>query len=138
MSKRVVLSVEKKLKLIKDYEQNSMKCEQLSCKYKVQKSTVYKIIKNSAKIKEVSNTCNLKTLRQRKGDHPDIEKALLIWFNEMRGQNAVITGLMLLNKAKEFAVDLEKDFEPNTSWLFRWKKRNKICVGKICWGIKGQ
>ncbi|XP_061402003.1 jerky protein homolog-like [Musca vetustissima] len=49
----------------------------------------------------------------------------------MRGQNAVVTGLMLLNKAKEFAVKLEKDFEPNTSWLFHWKKRNKICVGKI-------
>lgn len=51
---------------------------------------------------------NLKTLRQRKGDDPYIEKALLVWFNEMRGQNAVVIGLMLLNKAKEFAVNLEK------------------------------
>ena len=128
----------KKLKLLKDYEENSMKSKQLSAKYKVDKSTVYKIIKNSAKIKKVSNSWNLKTLRQRKGDHPDIEKALPIWFNEMRGQNAVVTGLMLSNKAKEFAVNLEKDFEPNTSWLFRWKKRNRICVGKNQWGIEEQ
>lgn len=38
---------------------------------------------------------------------------------------------VLLSKAKEFAVGLEKDFEPDPNWLYRWKNRQNIKVGKI-------
>lgn len=94
-------------------------------------STVYKIIKSKGKIRETAKSSNLKSKRQRKGEHHNTERALKIWFNDMRSQNAVITSLMLLNKAKDFAIQLDENFEPCSSWLFRWRKRNGIHYGKI-------
>lgn len=42
-----------------------------------------------------------------------------------------MTSLILINKAKEFSVQLGVDLEPDSNWLFRWKKRQNIKVGQI-------
>lgn len=107
-----------------------MKCKELCAKYKVDKSTVYKILKNSLKFKGLSHSKKQKK-HMRKSSFPEVEKALLMWFNEVRSKGTVITTLMLLNKAKQFALQLEKDFDPNPSWLFRWRQRNGINISKI-------
>ncbi|XP_046810205.1 tigger transposable element-derived protein 3-like [Lucilia cuprina] len=131
MSKRVNLSKKQKINLLNDFKDNSLKRKQLSIKYKVDVSTVSKIIKSEEKIRDLALSTNLKSKRQRKGEHPNVEKALAIWFNDMRSQNAVITSLMIMNKAKEFAIQLDEVFEPDSSWLFRWRKRSYIKFGKI-------
>lgn len=38
---------------------------------------------------------------------------------------------MLIRKAKEFAIEFGDDFEPDSNWLFRWKKRQNIKLGII-------
>lgn len=131
MSKRVNLSVKEKNYLLNDYKHNSLTRKELGSKYKIDVSTVSKIIKNEEKIRGLAKTSNLKSKRQRKGDHPNIERALTIWLNDMRSKNAVVSSLMLMNKAKEFAVQLNGEFEPDSSWLFRWRKRSNINFGKI-------
>lgn len=131
MSKRVNLSVKQKVNLINDFKDKSLKRKELSTKYKIDVSTVSKIIKNEEKILELAKVSNLKSKRQRKGDYPNVEKALTMWFNDVRSKNAVVTSLMLLNKAKEFSIKLNEEFEPDTSWLFRWRQRTNIKVGKI-------
>ena len=131
MSKRVTLNVATKLKLVNEYEQKIFNCKQLAKKYNINTSTVYKIIKNSLNLKELSSKQS-KACRQRQSNHPDLDKALLMWFNEIMSKDAIVTTMMLLDKAKQFSIKLNKDFEPNESWIFRWKKRNGLRIGKIC------
>ncbi|CAD7083728.1 unnamed protein product [Hermetia illucens] len=38
---------------------------------------------------------------------------------------------MILEKSKQFAVTLNKDFNPTTGWLWRWQKREGISLKKI-------
>lgn len=133
MSKKIVraISLKQKLKIIKEVDENVSKktiCE----KYRCNLTTVNRILKNKSNILKCSEeTSNLQKKRQRKGLHDQVEKALMLWFDEKSQKNCIITSLMLLNKAKEFAANFGDDYEPDTSWLFRWKKRYNIMIGKI-------
>ncbi|XP_037817449.1 tigger transposable element-derived protein 6-like [Lucilia sericata] len=77
-------------------------------------------------IRNLALSSNWKSKRQRKGEHPNVEKALAVWFDEMRGQNAIVTSSMLVNKAKELGIQMNEEFEPDYSWLFRWRRRFNI------------
>ena len=69
--------------------------------------------------------------RARQSTGVDVETALLCSFRQMRGENVPINGPMLLEKAHSLAIQLNSDFQPNSSWLERLKKRENISFQKI-------
>lgn len=133
MSKKKLtsLSLKQKLQILKEVDENVNKTA-ICIKYKCNKSTLYRIIKNKNDIKKAATESkNIQQKRNRKGLHDSVEKALAIWFDQQRQKNCIVTSLLLINKAKEFAVEFGEDFEPDSNWLFRWKKRENIKVGQI-------
>ncbi|KAJ8888559.1 hypothetical protein PR048_008050 [Dryococelus australis] len=60
-------------------------------------------------------------------DYEDVEKALLAWFNQSRGQNVPIIGPMIQEKTNLFAIMLKVDsFKCSIGWLDHFKKQNGI------------
>ncbi|KAJ8870918.1 hypothetical protein PR048_027220 [Dryococelus australis] len=72
---------------------------------------------------------NMKMKKLQGADHEGVEKALLAWFNQFRGQNMLIKGPMIQGKANLFALMLK--VECSTGWLDRFKKQNGITWHKI-------
>lgn len=133
MSKKKLtsLSLKQKLQILKEVDENVNKTA-ICIKYKCNKSTLYRIIKNKNDIKKAATESkNIQQKRNRKGLHDSVEKALAIWFDQQRQKNCIVTSLLLINKAKEFAVEFGEDFEPDSNWLFRWKKERILRLAKF-------
>lgn len=124
------LSIKQKLKIIESV-QNNVNKQVLVKQYNCDISTINRILKQEDHIKMDAKTSDHKRRRQRRSAHEKVEKALALWFDQQRQHDAVLTSLILLNKAKEFAIKLNDEFEPNPSWLWRWRKRHNIKFGKI-------
>lgn len=130
--KNTALSIKQKLQLISLSKKKEKSKHQLAKEFKCDISTVNRIIRNEHKICAIAESNkNMELKRCRKSNHTNVEKALEIWFDQMRLGNAVISGQMVLNKAKEFAIKMNSDFEPNKGWLWRWQKRENIKFKKI-------
>ena len=58
------------------------------------------------------------------------------WFRMARDKKLVVSGEMLLHKAKKIAVALQyEDSEKiNMNWINRWKKRNEV----MCKNLHGE
>ncbi|CAD7089683.1 unnamed protein product [Hermetia illucens] len=74
---------------------------------------------------------NLSSKRIINGAYYDVDRAVSIWFDQMIASGAIISTNMILEKSKQFAVTLNKDFNPTTGWLWRWQKRDGISLKKI-------
>ncbi|KAL7725492.1 hypothetical protein ACLKA6_001182 [Drosophila palustris] len=62
-----------------------------------------------------------------------IDKAVLDWFTAARGQNMPISGVILKEKAMEFAKRFGEDnFKASTGWLDKWKQRHDVSHKKAC------
>ncbi|XP_065361225.1 uncharacterized protein LOC135954910 [Calliphora vicina] len=133
MSRKKVtsLSIKEKIQIIKEIEEQQIAKKRICLKYKCDISTVNRILKRKDEIYKAAGTTNLKQKRNRKGLHDNVEKALRQWFDQQRSKGAVVSSMALLKKSKEFAVELEEDFEPDKNWLFRWKRRQNIKIRPI-------
>lgn len=130
--KLTALSIKEKLKLIKEIEEDHIEKKAICLKYKCDISTVNRILKKKVEINDAAgSSANLTQKRNRKGVHGHVGKALGIWFDQQRRKNCIISSLVLIRKAKEFAIEFGDDFEPDSNWLFRWKKRQNIKLGII-------
>ena len=70
--------------------------------------------------------------RKRESPNEEIAEALIVWFHQMRAQNATINGPLMMEKAKQLAITLEhQDFEPSHGWLERLKSRHNIKLIKV-------
>lgn len=119
------------MNILKDCEEN-VKKKDICVKYNCEISTLYRIIRNKEEIRQSDvESKNLQQKRKRKGLYENVENALAVWFDQQRQKNGILTSLILINEAKEFAVQLGVDLEPDSNWLFRWKKRQNIKVGQI-------
>ncbi|KAJ8886996.1 hypothetical protein PR048_013210 [Dryococelus australis] len=75
---------------------------------------------------------NMKMKKLQGADHEDVEKDLLAWFNQSRGQNMTIMGPMIQEKTNLFAIMLKVDgFKCSTGWLDRFKRQNGITWHKV-------
>lgn len=122
------LSVAEKLEIIKKIKENNESRKEISKDFNCAVSTISRILKQETKLKDVAKI-NGNVLRKRfkKGHYENIDKAVSLWFNQMRLQDCCITGPMITEKAKQFAVSLGvENFEPNAGWLSRWKIKNNI------------
>lgn len=133
MSSKHTLTVKEKLRLIESFKTGCSR-KDLADKYKVNISTVSRILKNQGKF-EASRTGQENIMRKRfKPGHYDmVNKAVTTWFKDLRSKNAVITGPMICERANQFAISMKIDnFEANDGWLQRWKKNQNITFRKIC------
>lgn len=104
----------------------------LSREFKVPHSTISTIWKNRHKIQENTLNKSLKRKKMRGSNYQDIEDALLSWCKSEQVRNVPINSRTLLDKANEFAKLLDKrNFHCSESWIFRFRRRNNIDVGKI-------
>ncbi|XP_067844603.1 tigger transposable element-derived protein 4-like isoform X1 [Heptranchias perlo] len=92
------------------------------------KSTVSDLLKQRDKLySEWHRDSNPNRKRKREGKDREVEEALLRWFQNAHGRDALITGRLLAQKAKQLAAALGKpDFNPSEGWLQRWKSRHNI------------
>lgn len=44
---------------------------------------------------------------------------------------AIVSANMIMEKAKQFAISLNEDFDPSSGWLYRWQRCEGINVKKI-------
>ncbi|XP_054085121.1 tigger transposable element-derived protein 6-like [Zeugodacus cucurbitae] len=127
MSRRVVLTAKQKIAVLNDLK-TSKDRKTIAAKYKVSLSTISRIQIQENKIRAITNP-NRK--RDRKGAHVNLDRTLLSWFNQIRSQNGIVTGPVLLSKAQEFALKLNESYVPDRSWLQRWCGRNALNFSKI-------
>ncbi|XP_049302948.1 tigger transposable element-derived protein 6-like [Bactrocera dorsalis] len=128
-NKRKTLSIKEKLKVIA--ESKTISKPELCSKYGCSSSTLNKILRNAGEIANKSSTRKLSAKRMRQGKEAQVEQALMIWFNQLRSSGAVISSNLMLEKAKQLAVKLKKDFTPTQGWLWRLQKRNGIQLRNI-------
>lgn len=127
--KKKTLSLKEKIQLIRDSEEKSK--SELCRKYGCSISSVNRIIQNKRNILDTAKSTKLSSKRKRTGALVDVEHALLVWFNQMRESGAAVSSQMVIEKSKQFAIQMNKDFNPSAGWLHRWQKREGIQLRKI-------
>lgn len=126
------LSVKDKLEILQKLRNKMKNTKQLAIEYKCNVSTIRRINRNEENIRKVAQkTQNVKRKRIRNSSYEKIDIALTQWLGNVRQQNAIITGPLLMEKAKQLAVKMNIDFQPNSGWIWRWQKRNNIVFKKI-------
>ena len=130
-SKRCTLSIEQKLKILEALK--SKKPDELAKVFNIGYSTVKKIRQNEAEIRKIAlNNRNLNRKRKCESSNEEIGEVRIAWFHQMRAQNAMMNGSLMLEKAKQLAVTLwHQDFEPSHGWLERLKLRHSIKFIKV-------
>lgn len=123
------LNLKEKLQLINEYKEKNK--SELCEKYGVSKATINRILKNKEKILETSKSCKLTVKRQRTGAFEEVESVLSKWFTQMRHSGTIISSQMIMEKAKQFNVKINSEFNPSAGWLYRWQRREGIKLRKI-------
>ncbi|GFN92255.1 tigger transposable element-derived protein 4 [Plakobranchus ocellatus] len=106
-NKRKCLSFDTKLKLIEEVEKGTKSKAELYREHGIAQSSLSTILKDKVKIRAAvkQGTCQLK--KQRKSTLlPDVDKALLIWFQQARTIDFLISGPILIEKGEQLAQEL--------------------------------
>ena len=65
--------------------------------------------------------------RPKTTGHKELDRCLLVWFNQACASNTPISGPMLFEKGKELAKELDlTDFQMSRGWVDRFKDRHGI------------
>lgn len=110
--------------------------KRLALDYKVNKSTISRILKNKNRIledfaKTFRGPGNRKYLKQ--SGNPAMEEKLQHWFLKQRERNVPINGKILQEKAKTLHQEInpQKNFCASEGWLSKFKKRHGIRILSI-------
>lgn len=132
MAPRRTFTVKEKVDIISRLQKGENNVD-LCKQFGVSHSTISTMWKNRTKIMECFESKSLKIKKNRNPTHQDIENALVVWFKAQRSQNVPISGPLLQEKANHFARQLGKtNFECSGSWIYRFRQRHDIVVGKVC------
>uniref|UniRef100_A0A1B6KPK0 HTH CENPB-type domain-containing protein n=1 Tax=Graphocephala atropunctata TaxID=36148 RepID=A0A1B6KPK0_9HEMI len=130
--KRVVLPIEKKLKIISKFQKGHT-VKTIIIEYNVHEATVRGIIKlKEAMLKFACLSDSSPSMKKRKtmkkSTYKNLDKALLEWFNNQRAIGNPVNDPILATKAKDFftSLGLEAQFEASSGWLPRFKIRHGI------------
>ena len=125
--KRKVLTWGEKKQLCEFNERNpSFTYKELGQKFGIAEPTVCKILKDKDKWLSI-NPNDTNRQKDKAAKYPDLESALMIWFNQAIPDKRVITGDIILTKAKRFVKLLDNnDFKGSDGWVSNFKKRNNI------------
>lgn len=102
---------------------------QIATQLNVPRATLQKLITNEAKLRADAADSNndQKMKRNRTGKVPEVEEALLLWFQKAIAKGLPLSGPILKEKAESLANKMGKvSFKATEGWLHRWKIRNSI------------
>ncbi|GBM94237.1 Tigger transposable element-derived protein 4 [Araneus ventricosus] len=73
-------------------------------------------------------------MKIRNSTYPEVEECVRKWFVQCSDQNLPVSGLMLQQKAENFAkeMDSNNEFKESNCWLENFKKRHNIVFWKLC------
>uniref|UniRef100_V5G286 Tigger transposable element-derived protein 4 n=1 Tax=Anoplophora glabripennis TaxID=217634 RepID=V5G286_ANOGL len=125
------LTLDQKLEILNKIKQQppNTTVQVLSQVVGVSKTTIGKLLKNEAQLREQSAAGGTSRGQKRKrtGKDPDVEDALLEWFTIVTGCGVQVIGPMLHGKAEDLARKLgHEEFTATDGWLNRWKGRHTI------------
>uniref|UniRef100_UPI00398F087B tigger transposable element-derived protein 3-like n=1 Tax=Pristiophorus japonicus TaxID=55135 RepID=UPI00398F087B len=123
------LTLTEKVRVLEMLEGTKMSQLEVARRVGVSQPAISRLIRKKATIlEEWQRNSNPDRKRRRVGKDADVDAALLHWFEMARAQNVLITGEILMAKARTLADALNVEFTPTSGWLSRWKNRNNICV----------
>ena len=122
--------MEEKLRALKRLD-SGVTAKTIASELGVGKSTVGDWKKNRAEIEKwcvaQSNGSGMKVRKTMlKGKHKEVEEALFLWHEHLRGKGLPVSGPILQEKALQFKRQIEgedSEFTASDGWLDRWKKK---------------
>lgn len=130
---RVVLSLEKKLEIIKELKKGATPTA-LSIRYDVPRQTISDLKKKADEIETFtsqmesvdSRARNRKTMKKAENDA--LDKALYLWFVQKRSEGIPLSGPIIAEKALFFneKLDGSSGFKASSGWLDNFKNRHGI------------
>lgn len=131
--KRTRLSLKEKFNLIQDHK-NQMKIEDLSKKYKCGKTAVYDTLKMQKQIVDeymATDNTDMKT-KQQVRKFREIDEQTYNWLNQVLSKKLPVSGVMIQEKAKEFAENSnETEFKASNGWLEKFKLRHNLTFSNV-------
>lgn len=127
-NKRRQFSLKMKLKILEAVDSGKRK-KDIATEFGISQSTLSTVLKNRSKIEENSREIYLGPYRKRMrgATFRDLDKAVFIWFKEVRSRNIPVNGRRLQEKAKIIAKLLGHDnFRASGGWLSRFRERYGI------------
>ena len=104
--KRRAYSLKVRYEVVKAVKRGCSK-KSVADQLRLPRAFVIKMSKNSDKIiQDYESGSNIQVKRQRKHNFENVDKHLMKWFRTARDKKLVVSGEMLLHKAKKFAVTL--------------------------------
>uniref|UniRef100_A0A336MPE4 CSON002100 protein n=1 Tax=Culicoides sonorensis TaxID=179676 RepID=A0A336MPE4_CULSO len=134
--KRVRLNIEDQYKVLDMYDKTK-NAEQIAKDTKIPKSTVWNIIRRRPKIEGVMSYGSkkyVKTVKSvREATHPDVDKAVWLWFLGERKRASIISNEILMAQARYFHENLcdKDDFKGSRGWCRAFKLKRGIRQLKI-------
>ncbi|KAG0717817.1 Tigger transposable element-derived protein 4 [Chionoecetes opilio] len=130
--KRGALSLETKVEIIRRIQSGEKQVD-LAMEYNVGRSTLSFIMKHADKFLGVwkNGKFHPESKRLRGAQREDVEEALYEWYKQAMQMTMTVTGPILCQKAKDFALKLGyKEFKATHGWLDRFKHRKSIVLGR--------
>jgi len=103
----------------------------LAKEFGIPESTLSRILAKKEELKDAAAVSG-HSKRQKSCEYPDVDKSLLERFKQVRDRNVSVNGLMLQEKAKDFATKLKiQSFAASNDWLEGFKQRHHILFCQI-------
>lgn len=124
---REPLTLEDKLKIISDHNENKLTTSQLALKYSRPTSTISTIL-NKEKQNQILQHFNktpasIGSKRLRPSNFPKVEQALDQWYKERLNEKIAVDGPMIQAQAIKYATILnEPEFKASNGWLDGFKR----------------
>ena len=126
--KRTIISLDIKYDALMSILEKRKTPKQICAELKINHCTVSSWLKNKDNIIEQYQSSSTQTFckKVKNAQHLEIDKALLEWFQNLRGNKIKINGPIMMAKADEFAAYFNINFKCNPGWLQRFKNRHNI------------
>ena len=131
--KRKFLTFSQKKELCEKHRDQKLSGVQLAREYEISDSTVSDILKKSDHWLSIDTSSpNANNFREKSSYYPQIEEAMIIWVDQQISRDLILSGPIIQEKAKEFAVLFDIDnFSASGGWLNNFKRRNNLHSYKI-------
>lgn len=132
--KRVEFNNKEKLQVIEQYDKlNNVTQKEAAAQFGIAQSSLSKLLKYRHEISNSEFSESRK--RKRTGKNKKVDDVLFLWFKQALILEEPISSKILMEKANEYAKQLDEDFVASTGWLTRWKRRHCIVDNKIQYGM---
>lgn len=125
-SRKQSFSVKQKMEILEKLKMGVQKRKDIAEEYKCDVSTLSRMVKAQHEIKSIAlSNKNILSKKLKTGKHQNLDNAVLLWFQTMQSKNAIISGPVILEKAKQYAMQMNLECNISNGWLERWN--NIVC-----------